>query len=95
MAKATWKGFTLAESDQTILIEGNHYFPPESINKTYFKENSHHTVCPWKGLASYYDIEVNGQVNPKAAWYYATPKPAAREIQGYVAFWHGVRVEES
>jgi uncharacterized protein (DUF427 family) len=93
MAKAIWNGVILAESDQTELVEGNHYFPPDAINRTYFKESNHHTICPWKGTASYYDIEVNGQTNQNAAWYYPKPKPAAKNITGYVAFWKGVQVE--
>ncbi|NKQ36547.1 MAG: DUF427 domain-containing protein [Chloroflexi bacterium] len=93
MAKATWNGAILAESDQTELVEGNHYFPPDAINRTYFKESDHHTICPWKGTASYYNIEVNGQMNQNAAWHYPNPKPAAKNIAGYVAFWKGVQVE--
>lgn len=92
MAEATWNGVTLAESDETIVVEGNHYFPPDSINKDYFRNSNTHTTCPWKGVASYYDVEVAGQVNRDAAWYYPDPKPAASQIQGYVAFWRGVRV---
>ncbi len=92
MAEATWNGVTLAESDETIVVEGNHYFPPYSINKDYFRNSNTHTTCPWKGVASYYDVEVAGQVNRDAAWYYPDPKPAASQIQGYVAFWRGVRV---
>ena len=92
MAEATWNGVTLAESDETIVVEGNHYFPHDSINKEYFRDSNTHTTCPWKGVASYYDVEVAGQVNRDAAWYYPDPKPAASQIQGYVAFWHGVRV---
>lgn len=93
MAKAIWNGVVLAESEQTEIVEGNHYFPPEAINRAYFRESSHHTICPWKGKASYYDIEVNGQTNANAAWYYPQPKPAAKNINGYVAFWKGVQVE--
>lgn len=92
MPKAIWNGAVLAESDQTEIVEGNHYFPPDSINPDYFKENSMTTVCPWKGVASYYDIEVDGLVNKAAAWYYPSPKPAAKNIKGYVAFWRGVEV---
>jgi uncharacterized protein (DUF427 family) len=93
MAKAIWKDIVLADSDQTLVIEGNHYFPPDSVNQPYFKESDNHTTCPWKGIASYYDIEVDGQVNKNAAWYYPSPKPAAKNITNYVAFWKGVRVE--
>ena len=93
MAKAIWEGVVLAESDRTIEVEGNQYFPPESIKSEYFKPNDRHTTCPWKGLASYYDLEVGGKRNPNAAWYYPEPKPAANKITGHVAFWKGVRVE--
>lgn len=93
MAKATWNGVILAESDQTEVVEGNHYFPPEAVNMTYFKESNTHTTCPWKGVASYYTIEVDGQINRDAAWTYPTTKPAAKQIANYVAFWRGVRVE--
>ena len=91
--QAIWKGAVLADSDQTVMVEGNHYFPPESLNKELFKENDRHTVCPWKGLASYYDVEVDGQVNRGAAWYYPEPSKAAQHIQNYVAFWNGVQVQ--
>jgi uncharacterized protein (DUF427 family) len=93
MAKAIWNGIVLAESDQTEIVEGNHYFPPESINREFFKENSHQTTCPWKGVASYYTLEVNGQKNENAAWYYPAPKAAASNIKDHVAFWRGVQVE--
>lgn len=93
MAKATWNGVTLAESDNTVVIEGNHYFPPESINKEYFKDSSTHSVCPWKGTASYYTVEVDGQSNADAAWYYPEVSDLARSIKGHVAFWRGVKVE--
>jgi len=83
----------IAESDQTVEIEGNQYFPPDSIKKHFFKPNNLHTVCPWKGMASYYDIEVNGKTNAGAAWYYPDPKPAAKQIKDHVAFWRGVKVE--
>jgi uncharacterized protein (DUF427 family) len=93
MARAIWNGVILAESDQTEMVEGNHYFPLHTINHEYFKQSSHHTFCPWKGTASYYTIEVNGQKNENAAWYYPTPKAAAGNIIDHVAFWHGVKVE--
>lgn len=93
MAKATWNGVILAESDQTKVVEGNHYFPPDAINRAYFRESNHHTVCSWKGTASYYDIAVDGQTNQNAAWYYPEPSPAAKNITGYIAFWKGVQVE--
>lgn len=92
--KAVWKETVLAESDETIVVEGNHYFPPESINEEYFRESGYHTRCPWKGLASYYDVVVDGEINENAAWYYPEPKEAASHIKDYVAFWHGVRVTE-
>jgi uncharacterized protein (DUF427 family) len=92
MPKAIWNGAVLAESDKTEVVEGNHYFPPESIRREHFKDNDTHTVCPWKGTASYYDVVVNGQTNKEAAWYYPTPKDAAKNIAGYVAFWKGVQV---
>jgi uncharacterized protein (DUF427 family) len=91
--KATWKGAVLAESDDTIVVEGNHYFPADSIRREHFRENETHTVCPWKGTASYYDVVVGGEVNKDAAWYYPQPKDAAREIKDRVAFWRGVKVE--
>lgn len=93
MAKAIWNGVVLAESDQTIIIEGNHYFPPGAIKQEYFRSSEMHTTCHWKGLASYYDVAVDGKVNPNAAWYYPTPSDAAKEIGGYIAFWKGVKVE--
>lgn len=93
MPKAIWKGVVLAESDQTEIVEGNHYFPPEAINRKYFRESERHTMCSWKGVASYYDVQVNGEFNPGAAWYYPDPKPAAANIKNYIAFWRGVRVE--
>lgn len=93
MAKAVWNGVVLAESDQTIVIEGNHYFPPSAINPEYFRASSMHTTCYWKGLASYYDLAVGDRVNPNAAWYYPAPSEAAKEISGYIAFWKGVKVE--
>lgn len=91
--KAIWKNQILAESDKTIQIEGNHYFPADSINKEFFKSSNTHSTCPWKGIASYYTIEVDGEVNKDAAWYYPEPKSAAKEIQDYVAFWKGVEVK--
>ena len=93
MPRASWKGVTLAESDQTEVVEGNHYFPPDSIKREHFKESSATSLCPWKGTASYYDIEVDGEVNQGAAWRYENPKPAAKKIAGFVAFWRGVTVE--
>jgi uncharacterized protein (DUF427 family) len=93
MPKAIWNGTVLAQSDNTIVVEGNHYFPPESINQEYFQESNTHTTCPWKGVASYYSIEVDGQTNKDAAWYYPSTKEKAKHFQGYVAFWKGVKVE--
>ena len=90
--KAIWKDQVLAESDDTIMIEGNHYFPADSINKDFFKTSEKATVCPWKGTASYYTIQVDGEDNTDAAWYYTDPKPAAKEIKDRVAFWRGVQV---
>ena len=94
MPKAVWNGTTLAESDATIVIEGNHYFPPDSVQMDYFKSSDTNSVCPWKGTASYYSIEIDGDRNEDAAWYYPEPKDAAAEISGYIAFWKGVEVVE-
>ena len=91
--KAIWNKTSLAESNDTVVVEGNHYFPPESIKREYFQESATHTTCPWKGEASYYNVVVDGQVNRDAAWYYPDPKPAAAEIKNRVAFWRGVKVE--
>ena len=90
--KAIWNGQTLAESDATIVIEGNHYFPFEAINKEFFRPSETHTVCGWKGTASYYDIKVDGDTNKDAAWFYPAPKDEAKEIANHVAFWKGVEV---
>lgn len=93
MTQAIWNGAVLAESDDTQVVEGNHYFPPESIRREYFRESSTETVCGWKGTASYYDVVVGEEVNSDAAWFYPEPKAAAREIAGHVAFWKGVEVK--
>ncbi len=93
MRKAVWNGAVLAESDRCEVVEGNYYFPAESINRKYFRESNTHTTCSWKGVASYYDIVVEGRVNKDAAWYYPATQHAAKHIAGYVAFWKGVRVE--
>jgi uncharacterized protein (DUF427 family) len=93
MARATWNGAVLAESDRFEEVEGNVYFPPDAIRREHFQESSTHTVCPWKGTASYYTVTVDGQTNADAAWYYPEPKDAAANIRGHVAFWKGVRVE--
>ena len=91
--KAIWKGAVLAESDETVVVEGNHYFPADSIKREHFRESEKHTTCPWKGEASYYDVLVGDEVNADAAWYYPAPKEGAKEIKDHVAFWQGVRVE--
>jgi uncharacterized protein (DUF427 family) len=92
--KAIWHNAVIAQSDDTIVVEGNHYFPPDAINKEHLKESSKHTTCPWKGEASYYDVVVEDQVNKDAAWYYPQPKDAAGQIRNYVAFWKGVEVSK-
>ena len=91
--KATWHGVTLAESDDTIVVEGNHYFPVNSIQADHFQESQTHSGCPWKGTANYYNVVVAGEVNKDAAWYYPEPKNAAANIKGRVAFWKGVVIE--
>lgn len=93
--EAVWNGAVLARSENTVAIEGNHYFPPEAINREFFLDSDKHTVCPWKGRASYYDVVVGGERNPAAAWYYPHPSPAAAKIKDHVAFWHGVRVRQA
>ena len=93
MPKAIWNGAVLAESDRTEVVEGNQYFPPDAVKREYLKPSATHTTCPWKGVASYYEVVVNGESNRDAAWYYPEPKEAARNIKGYVAFWRGVKVE--
>lgn len=90
--KAIWNGAVVAESDATEVVEGNHYFPPDSVNSDFLKKSDATSHCPWKGLASYYDIDVNGSVNRQAAWYYADPKPEAAQIKNHVAFWKGVEI---
>jgi uncharacterized protein (DUF427 family) len=94
MIKATWNGVILAESDHTVLIEGNHYFPPETVNRQYFRESDRRTTCFWKGVASYYDIVVDGQTVRNAAWYYPQPKEAAANIRDHVAFYGMVKIEK-
>lgn len=93
--KAIWNNEVLANSGETIVVEGNHYFPSSSLNMQFFKKSDKTTVCPWKGTASYYDVEVSGKVNKDAAWFYSEPKSAAKNIAGYIAFWKGVDVRES
>ncbi len=92
--KAIWNDQVIAESDQTVIVENNHYFPPESIKKEYFKPSSTKTICPWKGQASYYTVEVEGRANENAAWYYPEPSDLASHIKGHVAFWKGVEITE-
>lgn len=95
MVKATWNNTLIAESDETVVVEGNHYFPTEAVHQEYLLASPATTQCGWKGTASYYDLVVDGKTNPQAAWYYADPKEAAAEIRGRIAFWHGVEVTES
>jgi uncharacterized protein (DUF427 family) len=91
--KAIWHGRVLAESDDTRVVEGNHYFPPDSLVAQYFEDSTTHTTCPWKGVASYKHVVVDGERNADAAWYYPETKPAADEIRGWYAFWRGVEVK--
>ncbi|GAB3394173.1 DUF427 domain-containing protein [Amycolatopsis echigonensis] len=93
MLRAVWNGVVLAETERTVRVEGNHYFPPESLRREYFTESRTKSLCPWKGLASYYTVTVDDAVNPDAAWYYPNPSPLARRIRNHVAFWNGVHVE--
>jgi len=93
--RATWNNATIAESDDTVEVEGNHYFPLTAVARQYLQESETHTICPWKGTASYFDLVVEGQTNRDAAWYYPEPKPAAKSVTDRVAFWRGVRVEET
>jgi uncharacterized protein (DUF427 family) len=90
--RAIWKNVTLAQSEDTVVVEGNHYFPRDSLKAEYFRQSDLHSVCPWKGTASYLDIVIDGQENRNAGWYYPAPKDAAKEIKDRVAFWHGVEV---
>jgi uncharacterized protein (DUF427 family) len=90
--KAIWQNAVLAESDKTVVVESNHYFPPEAVRQEYFHPSETQTACPWKGKASYYHVRVGDQTNPDAAWYYPEPKEAAKSIKSYVAFWRGVKV---
>jgi len=92
--KASWENTVLAESNATIVIEGNHYFPPDAIKKELFSASATHSTCPWKGIASYFDVKIGDKVNQDAAWYYPEPKEAAKSIKDYVAFWRGVKVSE-
>lgn len=93
MAKAIWNGAVVAQSERTVVVEGNHYFPPEAVKREYLQDSDHHTVCLWKGEASYYHVVVGGQTNRNAAWYYPEPTEAAKKIKGHIAFWNGVKVE--
>ncbi|MFA6245415.1 MAG: DUF427 domain-containing protein [Mucilaginibacter sp.] len=92
--KALWNDKVIAESNETIVIENNHYFPRESVKSEYLKGSDKNTICPWKGVASYYTLEVDGKQNPDAAWYYAEPKPAAANIKDHLAFWQGVIITD-
>ncbi|MVT08930.1 DUF427 domain-containing protein [Chitinophaga tropicalis] len=92
--KAIWHNAVIAESDKTVVVESNHYFPPSAVHVDLLKNSGTHTFCPWKGEASYYDVIVNGQVNRDAAWYYPDPKTEASQIKGYIAFWKGVKIVE-
>lgn len=94
MPRAVFRGTVLAEADQTVIVEGNHYFPPDAVRSEHVEPSDQHSTCPWKGVASYYDVVANGDRNPAAAWYYPEPKEAAAAIAGRVAFWRGVTVEE-
>jgi uncharacterized protein (DUF427 family) len=94
MPRATWKGAVIAESNRCEVVEGNRYFPPDAVRREHLRESATHTTCPWKGIASYYDVVVGGETNRDAAWYYPETSEAARNIKGYVAFWRGVTVED-
>lgn len=94
MPRAIWKGSVIAESDAHEVVEGNVYFPPAAVKREHLKPSEHHTVCGWKGTASYYHVVVGDQVNENAAWYYPEPKPAAANIKDHIAFWHGVQVQK-
>jgi uncharacterized protein (DUF427 family) len=93
MVRATWNDTVIAESDRTVVVEGNHYFPASDVRREYLQPSDSHTVCPWKGTASYYNLEIDGVQNPDAAWYYPDTKPAATRVKDRIAFWHGVKVE--
>ena len=94
MARATWRGVVIAESADCPIVEGNVYFPPDAVDRRFLRPSAETSVCGWKGTAHYHDVVVEGAVNPGAAWYYPTPKPAARAIAGHIAFWRGVTVEK-
>jgi len=93
MAKAIWNNAIIAESECCEIVEGNHYFPPDAVGRQYLRPSDTHTTCGWKGVASYYDVVVNGEINKDAAWYYPDTKPAADNVKGYIAFWRGVTIE--
>ena len=93
MVRAIWNGKVIAESTDTVVVEGNHYFPREAVNATYLRESHLHSICPWKGQASYYTLEVDGRENVDAAWFYPDTKPRAKPIEGRIAFWRGVTIE--
>jgi uncharacterized protein (DUF427 family) len=93
MPKAVWNGAVIADSEATEVVDGNHYFPPASLRRDHLRESDHHTVCGWKGTASYFDVVVDGETNPQAAWYYPDPKQAAANIRDHVAFWKGVEIQ--
>jgi len=94
MVKAIWNDVVIAESNNCEIVENNYYFPTEDVNKKYLRESDKHSMCPWKGKANYYDVVVNDEVNKDAAWYYPNPKPAAKKIKEYIAFWNGVSIKE-
>ena len=93
MRHAIWNGAVIAESDRCVVVEGNPYFPADTVKREFLRDSSTHTICGWKGTASYYDVVVNGETNKDAAWHYPEPKPEAANIKGYIAFWKGVKVE--
>ncbi len=92
--KAIWNNQVIAESENTVVVEGNHYFPPESLHKEYFSDSHTHSMCSWKGRASYYHVHVNGDTNRDAAWYYPKPHERAKHIEGYISFWKGIQVSD-
>ncbi len=93
MAKGVWRDTVIAESEDTVVVEGNHYFPREAVNDEFLEPSDRHTTCPWKGVASYYDVIVDGEVNRAAAWFYPDPSSAAARVKDRIAFWRGVKVE--
>ena len=93
MPRAVWNGAVIAESDRCEIVEGNQYFPPDAVRREFLRASDTHTICPWKGTASYYDVVVNGEVNKDAAWFYPAAKDAAKNIESFVAFWRGVKIE--